>query len=413
MTDSAATSPEKQSRLQGVLRDIVSGTPLRALLAVVMGFLVGMVFIIFSDATTLSTLGYFFSRPSDFFQLAGASLAAAAGALFQGAIYNPDAATGQLGFRPLTETLRLGVPLIAAGLGIALGFRVGLFNIGGTGQLLFGAAWAAWVSFRLPLPIGLHLIVAVLVGILAASMWAAIAGLLKARTGAHEVIVTIMMNYVAINLVTWMMRQPAILQDPASGGTPKTLAPDSTAQFPPLLGTGFSLHAAFLLAIAATVFYWWLMERSVLGFQLRMVGQNPSAARTAGIRVENIYIIAMAISGAFVGLAGANQALGRADGFTPSIHAGIGFDAITVALLGGGSATGVFLAGLLFGAFKAGAPAMQVVGIAPEILQIVQASIVLFIAAPPLIRAIFRLPEPGKTRPTRARKKAGNKGGDT
>lgn len=413
MTEGTALTPEKPSRVNSILRDILSGSPLRAVLAVVLGFLVGSLFIIFSDPTTLSTLGYFFARPADFFQLAGATLAAAAGALFRGAIYNGDAATWQLAFRPLTETLRLAVPLIAAGLGIALGFRVGLFNIGGTGQLLFGAAWAAWVSFRLPLPIGLHLVVAVLVGILAASMWAAIAGLLKARTGAHEVIVTIMLNYVAINLVTWMMRQPSILQDPAIGGSPKTLPPDPTAQFPPLLGTGFSLHAAFLVAIAATVFYWWLMERSVLGFQLRMVGQNPSAARTAGIKVENIYVIAMALSGAFVGLAGANQALGRADGFTPSIHAGIGFDAITVALLGGGSATGVFLAGLLFGAFKAGAPAMQVVGIAPEILQIVQASIVLFIAAPPLIRAIFRLPEPGKAPTSKTRKKTGpQKGAD-
>jgi ABC-type uncharacterized transport system permease subunit len=412
MTDSTVPAPDQPSRVTSVLHDILSGTPLRALLAVVMGFLVGSVFIIFSDSTTVAALGNFFSRPAEFFQLAGASLVAAAGALFRGAIFNVDAATWALAFRPSTETLRLGVPLIAAGLGIALGFRVGLFNIGGTGQLLFGATWAAWVSFRLPLPIGLHLIVAVLVGILAASMWAAIAGLLKARTGAHEVIVTIMMNYVAINLVTWLMRQPAILQDPASGGTPKTLPPDPTAQFPPLIGPGFSLHAAFLLAIGATIFYWWLMERSVLGFQLRMVGHNPSAAKTAGIRVQNIYIIAMALSGAFVGLAGANQALGRADGFTPSIHAGIGFDAITVALLGGGSATGVFLAGLLFGAFKAGAPAMQVVGIAPEILQIVQASIVLFIAAPPLIRAIFRLPEPGKTPPAKQPKRSGKKRGD-
>jgi len=403
MTDNALPAPDKRSRVSAILHDIVSGTPLRAFLAVVMGFLVGTVFIVFSDSATVATLGYFFSRPSDFIQLAGATLASAAGALFRGAIYNGDAATWQLAFRPLTETLRLGVPLIAAGLGIALGFRVGLFNIGGTGQLLFGAAWAAWVSFRLPLPLGLHLIVAVLVGILAAAMWAAIAGFLKARTGAHEVIVTIMLNYVAINLVTWMMRQPSILQDPASGGTPKTLPPDPTAQFPSLLGPGFSLHAAFLLVVAVTIFYWWLMERSVLGFQLRMVGHNPGAARTAGIRVENIYVIAMVLSGAFVGVAGANQALGRADGFTPSIHAGIGFDAITVALLGGGSATGVFLAGLLFGAFKAGASVMQVVGIAPEILQIVQASIVLFIAAPPLIRALFRLPEPGKARRSRIR----------
>jgi simple sugar transport system permease protein len=143
-----------------------------------------------------------------------------------------------------------------------------------------------------------------------------------------------------------------------------------------------------------------------------MVGHNPNAARTAGINVNNIYIIAMAMSAGFVGIAGANQALGRSEGFTPSIHAGIGFDAITVALLGGGSATGVFLAGLLFGAFKAGAPAMQVVGISPEILQIVQGSIVLFIAAPPLIRAIFRLPAPGTAPARKKNRREQTTGGD-
>lgn len=406
----ATSSPAPRS--QAILREILSGSPLRALLSIIMGFLVGSLFIVFSSEDVQATLTYLFARPSDFFQVAGATLAGAAGALFKGAIYNADAVTAQLAFRPITETLRLGTPLIAAGLGIALGFRVGLFNIGGTGQLLFGAAWAAWVSFRLPLPWGIHLIVAVLVGILAAAMWGAIVGLLKARTGAHEVIVTIMMNYVAINLVTWLMRRPEILQDPSSGGIPKTLPPEPTAQFPTLLGEGFALHAAFLVAILATVLYWWLMERSVLGFQLRMVGYNPNAAKTAGINVNNIYIIAMAMSAAFVGLAGANQALGRREGFTPSIDAGIGFDAITVALLGGGSATGVFLAGLLFGAFKAGAPAMQVVGISPEILQIVQGSIVLFIAAPPLIRALFRLPAPGEApHPKKARRRK-NAGGD-
>lgn len=413
MTDAEKAPMGEPSRTAAFLRDILTGSPLRTVLAIVLGFVVGSLFIVFSDPVVQSTLGYLLARPSDFFTVAGGTIATAAGALIKGAIYNPDAQTAALAFRPLTETLRLGVPLIVAGLGIALGFRVGLFNIGGTGQLLFGATWAAWVSFRLPLPWGLHLIVAIIVGVLAASLWGAIVGLLKAKTGAHEVIVTIMMNYIAINLVTWLMRRPEILQDPSSGAIPKTLPPDATAQFPPLLGDGFALHAAFLLAIVATVAYWWLMERSVLGFRLRMVGHNPDAARTAGIKVENIYILAMALSAAFVGLAGVNQALGRSDGFTPSIHAGIGFDAITVALLGGGSATGVFFAGLLFGAFKAGAPAIQVVGISPEILQIVQGAIVLFIAAPPLIRAIFRLPQPGKKKVSRRRKpQAGTSGGD-
>jgi simple sugar transport system permease protein len=145
------------------------------------------------------------------------------------------------------------------------------------------------------------------------------------------------------------------------------------------------------------------MERSTVGYRFRAVGLNPSAARTAGINVGKVYIVAMAVSAAFVGLAGVNQALGRSSGFTPSVDAGIGFDAITVALLGNSTAGGVFLAGLLFGAMKAGGPAMQIQDIPPEVLDVVQGIIVLFIAAPPLIRALFHLPAP--TPPTGARRR--------
>jgi len=392
MSAPEALEPRPAPKTNTLIHDILSGSALRTTLAIVLGFFVGSLFMIFSNEDVLSTLGYLFAQPTDFFQAAGAVVASGAEAITRGAIYNPNAPDFATGIRPFTESLRLAAPLIAAGLGIALGFRVGLFNIGGTGQLMFGAVWAAWVSFRLPLPIVLHLSVAIVVGVLAAALWGSVAGYLKAKTGAHEVIVTIMMNYIALNLVTWMMRNPSILQDPTVGGAPKTLAPDVTAQMPLLLGPGYALHLGFLIVVGATVFYWWLMERSVLGFKLRMVGHNPSAARTAGIKIENIYVLTMALSAGFVGLAAVNQSLGRDAGFTPSLHGGIGFDAITVALLGGGSAWGVFFAGILFGAFKASGPAMQVAGISPEVLSIVQGSIVLFIAAPPLIRAIFRLP---------------------
>ena len=159
-----------------------------------------------------------------------------------------------------------------------------------------------------------------------------------------------------------------------------------------MLGEGFALNIGFVLAIVSVFVYWWLMERSTIGFRLRAVGFNASAAKTAGINVNATYVLALGLSAAFVGLAAANQALSSTGGVTPTSHAGIGFDAITVALLGGSSAPGVLLAGLLFGAFKAGASAIQIVGISPDVLLIVQGAIVLFIAAPPLIRAIFRLP---------------------
>jgi len=288
--------------------------------------------------------------------------------------------------------LRLGAPLIAAGLGISLGFRVGLFNIGGNGQMVFGILWATWVSTRMELPIVLHMLAALVVAILGAALWGALVGFLKAQTGAHEVILTIMLNYVSIYLFTWFIRNPDLLQQVEAGGTPKSDAPAISAQLPQLFPGTYSLHVGFVLAILAAITYWWLMERSAIGYRFRMVGHNPHAARTAGISVERTYIYAMAVSAAFLGVAGANQALGTQVPYTETVHAGIGFDGITVALLGGGNAVGIFFAGLLFGAFKAGGPQMQVIGVSPEVLGIVQGAIVLFIAAPPLVRAIFRLP---------------------
>jgi simple sugar transport system permease protein len=258
--------------------------------------------------------------------------------------------------------------------------------------MIFGILWATWISTRMELPIVFHMLVAVVVAILGAALWGALVGFLKAQTGAHEVILTIMLNYVAISLFTWFIRSPNLLQQEDAGGTPKAEAPALTAQLPQLFPGTYSLHLGFVLSLVAVAVYWWLMERSSIGYRFRMVGHNPHAARTAGISVERTYVWAMAASAAFVGVAGANQALGTQVGYTETIHAGIGFDGITVALLGGGNAVGVLFAGLLFGAFKAGGPQMQVLGVSPEVLGIVQGAIVLFIAAPPLVRAIFRLP---------------------
>jgi simple sugar transport system permease protein len=280
-----------------------------------------------------------------------------------------------------------------AGLGVSLGFRVGLFNVGGTGQLVFGLLGVTWVATRMELPWGLHLLVALVAGVVFAAIWGGIVGLLKAKTGAHEVIVTIMLNYVALNLFTWFLREPNLLLEENGGGTPKSDPPALTAQMPLILGDSFKLHIGILIAFLAVVIYWWLMERSTIGYRFKLVGHNSHAAKAAGISVERTYIWAMAASAAFIGLAAVNQGLGESGGLTTSIHANIGFDAITVALLGGSRARGVLIAGLVFGAFKAGGPSMQIVGVSPEILGVVQALIVLFVAAPPLVRAIFKLPK--------------------
>jgi simple sugar transport system permease protein len=280
-----------------------------------------------------------------------------------------------------------------AGLGLALGFRVGLFNIGGTGQIVMGLVASTWVSTRMDLPPIIHMIVALIAAVVASAAWGAVAGFLKARTGAHEVIVTIMMNYIALNFFTWMLRTDGLLHAATGGGTPKSDPPAESAMLPTLFGDLYKLHIGIFIAVIAAFAYWLLMERSAIGYRFRMVGHNANAARAAGIKVERTFIWAMAVSAAFVGLAAANQGLSEPGGITSSIHADIGFDAITVALLGGNSAKRIVAAGLLFGAFKAGSPAMQVVGVSPEILGVVQALIVLFIAAPPLIKAMLHLPE--------------------
>ena len=379
------------------LKEILSGGVTRTVVSVILGFAVGAFFMIISNREFLQSIGYFFADPLSSLRAAGDVVGTGYGALIQGSIYNPNAASFEGAIRPFTETLRLAGPLIAAGLGIGLGFRVGLFNIGGTGQLVSGLIWATFVATRMELPPVIHFVVAIVAAIVGAALVGAFVGFLKARTGANEVITTIMLNYIIVSFFNFLLTDNSMLQGETAGGYTKSDPAFETARLPYLLGESYALNLGFVLAIAAVVVYWWLMERSTIGFRLRAVGFSPSAAKTAGINVERTFVLALGLSAAFVGIAAANQALSSTGGVTPTSHAGIGFDAITVALLGGSSASGVLLAGLLFGAFKAGSSAIQIVGISPDVLGIVQGAIVLFIAAPPLIRAIFRLPPPQTT----------------
>ncbi len=386
------------SPLNLALRQIVGGSAMISVLAVLLSILVGGLLIAVTNSAVQQAAGYFFSRPSDTFTAAWDAIAGAYSALFQGSVYNFRKDSFAQGIKPLTDTLTFATPLIAAGLGVGLTFRVGLFNIGGRGQMLVAAAAAGYVSFSFNLPMIIHLPLAVAAGLAAGAVWAGIAGLLKARTGAHEVIVTIMLNYIGFYLITWMLGKPGWLQAPGSNN-PKTPAMSETAVFPALLGPGYALHWGFVLSLVAVAVVWWLLNRSSLGFRFRAVGENPSAANVAGINVPRVYVLAMLFSGALVGLAGVSQALGTVKtGFSNGIDAGIGFDAITVALLGRSKPIGILFAGILFGGFKAGSFAMQAVeGIPVDIVLVVQSLIVLFIAAPPLIRALFGLPKPEKT----------------
>jgi general nucleoside transport system permease protein len=398
------------SRTATVIREILSGSALMSVLAVVIALVIGGVLIAATDARVQDTAGYFFSRPGDMLVAIWDSVSGAYIALFQGSIYNFRRPEFQYGIKPLLDTLTFATPLIVAGLGVALGFRAGLFNIGGRGQMLFGAAAAGWVAFSFELPVGIHLILAIVAGVAAGAIWGGIAGFLKARTGAHEVITTIMLNYVAYYFVYWMLSTPGLLQAPGSNN-PKTPAMMDSAILPQIFGPGYSLHWGFVIAIAATIFVWWLLNRSSLGFQFKAVGFNPDAARVSGMNVNRMFTYVMLFSGGLVGLAGVFQVLGTVTtGFSAGIDAGIGFDAITVALLGRSRPWGVFAAGILFGAFKAGGFTMQATQQIPvDIVLVVQSVIVLLIAAPPLVRSIFRLPEPSLVEPEGIAKVQGKK----
>ncbi|WP_404774338.1 ABC transporter permease [Agromyces mediolanus] len=391
-----AQAPEP-SRWHQTFQKITTGNALISVLSVLLALVVGAIMIAFTDEDVQKAAGYFFARPGDTFVAIWQSVSGAYSALFQGSIYNFRRDTFAAGIKPLTETLTFATPLIAGGLGVGLAFRVGMFNIGGRGQMLIAASVAGWLAFGFELPWGLHMLVALVGGLLGGALWGGIAGFLKAKTGAHEVIVTIMLNFVAFYLVSWLLRTPGLLQAPGSSN-PKTPPMKDTAIFWNLKEYGYNLHLGFVIVVAATVLVWWILSRSSLGFRFRAVGENPNAARVAGINVPYVYVYAMLISGALLGLAGVNQVLGTVTtGFTAGIDAGVGFDAITVALLGRSTPWGIFAAGLLFGAFKAGGYSMQAAeGVPVDIVLVVQSLIVLFIAAPPLVRTIFRLPDPSR-----------------
>ncbi|MFG1801933.1 ABC transporter permease [Micromonospora carbonacea] len=360
-------------------------------LAVLLAMLVGAVLIIVSDPDVLATYGYITARPSDALNSSWTVVSEAYANLFKGAIFDPEATGFTAALSPISETLTYTAPLVFTGLSVALAFRGGLFNIGAQGQATIGVILAALAGFLLPLPPVLHLLVAVLAGAAGGALWGFVPGILKARTGAHEVINTIMLNYVALYFLSWIIIQSGVQNPNRADAISRPV--DSSAQFPRLLGDNLRVHAGILLAVLATWFVAWLLNRSTFGFELRAVGANPDAARTAGISVPRTYVLMMTIAGLLAGLGGSQMVLGStANALTPLVVAQIGFDGILVALLGRVKPWGVLLAALLFGALQAGGNRMQgYAGISLELVTVLQALIVIFIAAPALVKAIFQL----------------------
>ena len=295
-------------------------------------------------------------------------------------------------FKPFFESLVVTTPYLFTGLAIAMGFRAGVFNIGAEGQLYMGsimAGWAGWTFKGLP-PI-VHIPLAMGVGILAGGLWGFIPGWLKAKTGAHEVINTIMMNYIAFNFAEYLIAGP--FQDPKEAF--KTPFIQESAHLYRFFESPMRFHIGFFIAIAVAILIWYMLFKTTWGFEFRSVGLNPNASKYAGINATMITILAMTISGAIAGMAGATEILGVNFRQTQSLSTGYGFDAIAVALLAKNHPLGVIITAMLFGFMRSGSRVMQLrTGIPIDIISILQALIIFFIAAPAIIRTIYRLKEP-------------------
>jgi ABC-type uncharacterized transport system permease subunit len=372
------------------------------ILSVFTALVFGGLIIAFSDAEVLTALPNVLRDPLGLLGAMWHAVWIAYSALFSGALGQPGDIASAIGsfvttgnsaallkaLNPLSESLVTATPYIFAGLAVALGFRAGLFNIGAEGQLFAGALASAYVGYAIfGLPWFIHLPLALIAGAAAGGLAGAIPGYLKAKTGAHEVITTIMLNYTIFLLSDWLLNGPM----KAQGGNPRSPEVEASAYLPTLF-PGLRLHWGFFLALAVAGFIYWFLWKTTLGFELRTVGANPRAAKYAGINITRNIVLAMAMSGALAGLAGANELLGvnhyMANAFSP----GYGFDSIALALLGKSHPLGVVLAALLFGVLRSGATRMQTIANVPvDIISVVQAMIIAFIAAPSIVRWIYRV----------------------
>lgn len=294
--------------------------------------------------------------------------------------------------RGFSETLVATTPYIFSGLAVAFAFKGGLFNIGAEGQFFLGAITAAWVGFALGLPPIIHLLFALGMGFLGGALWGAIPGYLKARTGAHEVITTIMLNYTAFLLVDWLVTGPLRSK---TGTAPKTPDVLESARLPTFFAPPDRLHLGFVLAVLTAILIWWILNKTTLGFEIRTVGSNRFAAQYAGISVARIFVLTMGIAGGLAGLSGAVEVLGLQHNLPAFFSAGYGFDSIAVALLAHSDPLGVIPSAFLFGALRNGADLMELrSGVSKQIISIIQALILLFVAAPEIIRYIYRIRKP-------------------
>lgn len=304
--------------------------------------------------------------------------------------------------KQISDTIVFTTPLILAGIAVAIPFRAGLFNIGAEGQLVLGAIVSTVVGLRFASAPGWILVPLVLVaGALAGAAWGGIAGVLKATTGAHEVVTTIMLNYIALNLDLYLIDNGP-MQLPGHSSTSATIGHNAwlptfipqNVSFLGLPGGVYQAHAGIFVALAMAVVFWFLLRRTTLGYELRAVGQSQRAARYAGISVRRTIIISMLLGGAFAGLAGAVQLAGVRHNLSDVyLSDTTGFDGIAVALLGQNTAIGAVLSAILFGALHVGGQFMQSeAGVSNNLVDVLQALILFSIAANLLRTLNLRLP---------------------
>lgn len=375
-------------------------------LSVFTAFIIGGVIIAASNTAVLAAWGNIFTAPLEALRITFKTVYDAYLALFQGAFGQPaelSAAlrtwreTGQTqalwaALRPLGESLVISTPYIYAGLSVAFGMRGGLFNIGAEGQLFVGGLASAYVGYAVKgLPWIVHMPLAILAGLAAGALWGAIPGLLKAKTGAHEVINTIMMNYVAFRLTDYLLTGPMARPDRLPI-TPQVLP---SAYIPTIFPPPVRFHWGFFLALGAAALMYWFLWKTTRGMEIRMTGQNQDAARYAGVRIAVITVLTMAVAGALAGMSGTNQILAVDHQLVRAFSTGYGFDSIALALLGNSHPLGVVLSSLLFGFLRGGAARMQsVAGTPVEIIRIIQGMVIIFVAAPAIIRSLYRLKTP-------------------